>query len=286
MEGEGTAVEQPTAAGEALPADGLDEANEAAADTGGDPVVDQMDLEEVEHDGKKYAVPKALKPALMMNADYTRKTQELADQRRALEADAASTRQAIEFQRQLAQQHRELVAVDVQIEPYQRFTPEQWQQWTAQDAGAAQQAWMTYQALKDKRQGLAQQVMQAEQSRAFEAQKSASRRFEQAEADVRAEIKDWSKDRQEALWQTAVALGAKPEERGVVTSAWMVKALHRAALYDQMVQKASAPAPATPAAPTRTVGNAAKATPDPRTMSDDEWMRWREKDLRIRRQRR
>lgn len=286
MEGEGTAVEQPTAAGEALPADGLDQASESAADTGGDQVVDQLDLEEVEHDGKKYAIPKALKPALMMNADYTRKTQELADQRRALEADAASTRQAIEFQRQLAQQHRELVAAEVQIEPYQKLTPEQWQQWSAQDAGAAQQAWMTYQALKDKRQGLAEQVMQAERRRAFEAQQSTARRFEQAEADVRAEIKDWSKDRQEALWQTAVALGAKPEERGAVTSAWMVKALHRAALYDQMVQKASAPAPATPAAPTRTVGNAAKATPDPRTMSDDEWVRWREKDLQSRRQRR
>src|SRR6476660_325944 len=41
------------------------------------------DSEEVEFGGKKYKLPKDLKPALMMEADYRRKTQELAEQRRS-----------------------------------------------------------------------------------------------------------------------------------------------------------------------------------------------------------
>src|SRR5262245_52574677 len=40
--------------------------------------------EEIEHDGRKYLVPKALRPLLLMQADYTRKTQEVAEQRRAV----------------------------------------------------------------------------------------------------------------------------------------------------------------------------------------------------------
>ena len=44
------------------------------------------DSEEVEHEGQKYRIPKALKSALMMNADYTRKTQEVAEQRPAQRA--------------------------------------------------------------------------------------------------------------------------------------------------------------------------------------------------------
>jgi hypothetical protein len=43
--------------------------------------------EEIEHEGRKYLVPKALKPLLLMQADYTRKTQEVAEQRRAVMAE-------------------------------------------------------------------------------------------------------------------------------------------------------------------------------------------------------
>src|SRR5262249_37116658 len=43
--------------------------------------------DEIEHDGKKYRVPPALKSAFMMHGDYTRKTQELAAARRSLDAE-------------------------------------------------------------------------------------------------------------------------------------------------------------------------------------------------------
>lgn len=57
---------------------------ETAADEAGD---DGDELEEVEFGGRTYQAPKGLKPALMMQADYTRKTQELAEARRMLQAD-------------------------------------------------------------------------------------------------------------------------------------------------------------------------------------------------------
>lgn len=45
------------------------------------------DHEEIEHDGKKYKVPKELREAFLRQADYTTKTQTLAEQRRAAETE-------------------------------------------------------------------------------------------------------------------------------------------------------------------------------------------------------
>src|SRR5437868_9942337 len=49
--------------------------------------------DEIEHEGRKYQVPKALKPLLLMQADYTRKTQEVAEQRRAVQAERQALHQ-------------------------------------------------------------------------------------------------------------------------------------------------------------------------------------------------
>ncbi len=45
----------------------------------------EEELAEVEYAGSRYKVPKALEPAILQQADYTRKTQELARQREALD---------------------------------------------------------------------------------------------------------------------------------------------------------------------------------------------------------
>jgi uncharacterized protein YlxP (DUF503 family) len=45
----------------------------------------ESDLAELEWDGAKYQVPKNMKDAFMRNEDYTRKTQELAEQRKSVD---------------------------------------------------------------------------------------------------------------------------------------------------------------------------------------------------------
>lgn len=63
-----------------------------------DPNFEEIDWE----DGNRYQVPKALKPALMKEADYRRKTMELAEIRKATEADRFQTQAAQAFQQQVA----------------------------------------------------------------------------------------------------------------------------------------------------------------------------------------
>jgi hypothetical protein len=48
---------------------------------------------EVTYNGKTYSLPPELRDALLRQADYTRKTQDLAGQRRAFEAERAGHRQ-------------------------------------------------------------------------------------------------------------------------------------------------------------------------------------------------
>lgn len=50
---------------------------------------DEPEFVEVEYDGTVYEVPPKLKDALMMQGDYTRKTQEVSAQRKAVEAEQA-----------------------------------------------------------------------------------------------------------------------------------------------------------------------------------------------------
>jgi hypothetical protein len=61
--------------------------SDQAPDEEGEAIDPAEDGEEIEHEGRKYLVPKALKPLLLMQADYTRKTQEVAEQRRAVMAE-------------------------------------------------------------------------------------------------------------------------------------------------------------------------------------------------------
>lgn len=53
------------------------------------------DTEEVEHEGKTYRVPKDLKDSFLRQSDYTRKTQEVAQERQVLHQTYAQASQAI-----------------------------------------------------------------------------------------------------------------------------------------------------------------------------------------------
>lgn len=73
--------------------------NEAdAANEGDDPEsqASEPEFDDVEIDGKTYRVPKEIAPHVMKNQDYTQKTQALAEQRRAWEAQTAEYRQTMQ----------------------------------------------------------------------------------------------------------------------------------------------------------------------------------------------
>src|ERR1700761_7141568 len=63
------------------------------------------------YNGKTYSLPPELRHALLRQADYTRKTQELAGQRRAFEAERAGHRQQAVSMRTHLQDAARIVAL-------------------------------------------------------------------------------------------------------------------------------------------------------------------------------
>ena len=77
------------------------------------------DLEEIEWEGIKARVPPAIKAGLMRTADYTRKTQEVAAERKALETRQAEITQQAEAVQSLAADYGKVHALDAQLKAFE-----------------------------------------------------------------------------------------------------------------------------------------------------------------------
>jgi hypothetical protein len=264
----------------------------------------EADLEEIELGGKKYKVHPDLKPNLMMQADYTRKTQEAADFKRSLE-QAAHAHQAreqafaqqVQFQQQHLQRYAQLASLDQQIEQYTKLD---WQQAEAQDPLTAQSHWRQYQQLKDQRAGLAGQLQQVEHSAREEARKqelakqqereaASARQIQDAERVLRREIKDWNKDTFTAItnYATGKAGYSVDELRNAAGDPRAFVILDKARRYDQLLEKRQA-AKAKPQDQTKPLtrvsngksGAVAQGLDD--SLSAEEWTRRRNEQIRKR----
>lgn len=136
-------------------------------DEGQPEVVD--DSVEVEYEGEKLKVPAKVKDALLRQADYTRKTQEVAETRKAIQAE----RQAMQFQMQFSQvsfaKQAELQNIDSQARAIVQALPELWRTNPEQASqyqamlyelqGKGQQAQRELQQLHEEYQGQQREYM-------------------------------------------------------------------------------------------------------------------------------
>lgn len=252
----------------------LDDETDSGDDDVGDSQVEET--EEVEHEGKKYKIHKELKQALMFQADYTRKTQAVAEERRAVEAMRNQYAQASQEHLQgLAQ----LVAIDEQINQYASVD---WNTLNSQDPFQASQLWNQYQQLKEGRQMTAAQLQQREQQRTFEAQQISAKQLEEARQVLERDIKGWSPEMaQQISSHAAKEYGFQPHELSGVMDPRHVKVLHDAWVGRQLMAKQSEkPKPEVTAKPVKTVGgNSAKTSKDPAQMTDAEFVAWRRRQI-------
>lgn len=181
---------------------GVDNENEQF-DENGELIVPPEEDEEVDLDGLKLKVPKTeaqkVKDAFLRQADYTRKTQEVAKEREALAAERNQFHQSTQAEITALAQVR---AIDGQLADYSRID---WQAWNEQAAQSAAQgnpqeqarvnaAWMEYQQLKDGRANAANQFVGLRQQRTLGAQQEIAKRVQETSATLAKEIPDWSPD--------------------------------------------------------------------------------------------
>lgn len=248
-----------------------------------EPVED--DSEEVDYEGAKYKVPKALKPALMMHRDYTQKTQEVAEQRKAVEAEREAIANQAKAHQEYIQEFAQVVAIDNALKQYEKVD---WQQLNAQDPVQAQSLWFQYQQLDKARNAAVGQIQQKEATRrqqeeqkALEAKQATAKQIQECYATAAKEIKGWGPELIKQLDKTANELGFTNDELSQVKDPRFIKLLHEAHLGRQLLKKQTPPTQKqqTPPKPVPQVGGSAPARKDPERMDMNEWVKSRRKEL-------
>lgn len=252
------------------------------------PDAPETELEEVEHEGKKYKIPKPLKGALLMQADYTRKTQEVAEQRRAVEE---AQRQYAEAQRVQAEHLSDFARVVAFNDAIAQFEKADWPQIRANNPQLYNDLWFQYQQTKEARDKAVLALQQKVQQRNSQAQQESARRIEEARSAIQREIRDWSPELAGKLNQFALAQGFTAQELSQVTDPRVIKLLHTAYVGSQAKTPSAAAKSAAAVEAAKPLPTVSGASPqkvkasDPASdrLSADEWAKRRNAELKQKR---
>ena len=192
-----------------------------------------QDTFEVEMDGQVHSLPAALKGAFLRQADYTRKTQELAEHRRGLDAERQALAHHGKALAGASQERLQLAALDQQIADYEGVD---WNAFGAEDAEGARQLWGQFQHLEQVRARLAYAVTHHDEREALAASREAAEEMAKTGETLRAEIEGWSPEIAAKLVDYAQAFGVTTEELAQMADARLWKLLHKAWRADQAGQ--------------------------------------------------
>ena len=282
-------MEQPAMDSEVvdIPAsDDVEVSQEENLDIPSDAVEQEAEEEdEIDVDGKKFVLPKSaaekLKAERLMQADYTRKTQEVAEQRRAIEQQAQYNQQQAQFQQAYIAEVAKVTAIDEQLQKYAGINLGDY---IDSDPVAVMKSQEEIRSLQMKRAEIVNNLTQRQQMQAMEQQQATARQLQQASEYLAREISGWSDQRSNELRAYAISLGIPEQSIGrlVLENPALAKAFDKANQFDKLVkdrttkpkQDASTPPP------TRITAKSGGAQKDPDKMSPEEWTKWRESQIK------
>lgn len=243
------------------------------------------EIEGVKVKGKKEALER-IKAERLMHADYTRKTQAAAEERRALESEREHFSRVTQLNQQFIKEVAQIHAVDERLEQYNKLD---WGAVIAQDPTQAQRLQAEFSQLQVARGQLANSLTQKQQQLQADQQQSFARRAADAQAYVMREIKDWSPEKDRELEAYAKGRGIDPMHlrQFAVMQPAIIPILDAAARFDKLLKQRTAKPPAPPAQPvTRVTSAASPAVVDEDKMSAEEWRDHRDKQLASKRKKR
>lgn len=263
------------------------ENDQASPDAASTEVVAEDELGELDVDGEKFALPKKVAERLqserMMNADYTRKTQALAEDRRQLESHEQALAKQYEAQKQFLEDHAKVHAIQDQLAEYEKVN---WPELIQNDPIKAMELQHYRDQLNAKLNAAQGSIAQKQQQLALDEQQSFAKQVQEAKAYVEREIPGWNEQRDNQLHAYVQSIGLNGAEisRFMVKNPALFSVMHKAELYDQLVKKQPAKqTQQTPQAkPVPKVGGNKGVDKDPSMMTDREYAAWRKSQIRNR----
>lgn len=238
-------------------------------------IVEPEELE-VEFEGKTYKVKPELKDALLRQADYTKKTMEIAEQRKAYEAKIAE-----------AETYRNLGLATIEAAAQAKTIEAQIAQIEAMSThGLTQEQINAYNIqhmrLTEQKAAIDNDIRQMiEADRAMSSEQLA--KFQQsAIEEAKKSIPNFDDKRRQDLESLAVKLGVDEQDVKTITDASAYKILHYADIGMKFLEQRRTSKKvenAQGANPVPQVGGKSTAVKNPSQMTDAEWMKWRENEL-------
>lgn len=133
--------------------------------------------------------------------DYTQKTMEIAEQRKAVETQAQMLQQQYQLQQQNLKSYAELMSMDSTLEQYSQVN---WDNWIDADPIEAQKGWQKYQMLQNRRNEMAHQVTENQNRLKSEQTANLQRQLADAAEIVQREIKGWNDELDSAYTTSAI----------------------------------------------------------------------------------
>lgn len=225
------------------------------------PAEPEDDTEEVEYEGKAYKLPKELKEAVLRQADYTKKTQEVASLRRQVEDRQMFLQAKEQLMTVAANDLAELRALEKEAERYQALD---WQQLHQTDPAQALGLMQRQQSLKEQIGDLRGKLSSVAQHVQSATQQHIDRQWEAAVKGARERIGKFTLEDDKAALQQAVDLGFSPEEiKSKLADERLLLAVFKAAKWDAL-QKAK-PAVTKRAAEARPMKAVSRSAPQAQT---------------------
>lgn len=216
---------------------GTEETAQQAGDDGQD---GGEDIEEVELDGKTYQVPHEVRRAILRNEDYTRKTQELAETRRALETQATQFQQA---SKTVSDKQIDLALVDRQLAAYKALTAADWQAMRREDPDYAHEQQFNFTTLKEQRDTLAAELDSAQRQAALDAERITATRLQEGLQQLSKDIPGFNGELADKLLSFgAETYGFTQQELGEVQDPRLIRLLHAAYTGAQALKQQKAAA--------------------------------------------
>jgi hypothetical protein len=238
-----------------------EEEGESEVDEEGEDEPTEPESLTLEIDGEQIKVtPEDVKASYMRQKDYTKKTQELAEQRRTFEAEA----NAVLSERQQYQQL--LGALAEQLQQTAGAEPD-WDTLRATDPIEYSLQWTEWQRKQQKQQVIAAEQQRLGQLQQVEQQKIMAQTLERERQALLAVVPEWkdaekAKAEKQMVIEQGKKLGFSDDELAQAFDHRAIVALRKAALYDQLMSKKQAVVNQKPAVAKQVVKPGSKGTVD------------------------
>lgn len=190
----------------------------------------------VKVDGKEIEVPKEeLIRGYQREADYTRKTQKLAEERKLVESEFQQVRAEREYTSQLIGQ------LQNKLQQYEPPEPD-WNRLEVEDPTEYARQWTSHQRRLQEKYAIQAEDLRIAQLQNADAQRHIQATLAAETARLKEKIPEWNspekaKAEGKALLEYGQILGFSEQELNTITDSRALLALHKAWKYDQMMSK-------------------------------------------------